>query len=292
MTGKLTIGLAQRHPLPFGSGLPEFAADVAATLAAHPQINLLVYPEMHLHDAHALPEAQRDSALRSLAVSLKSDFIREIGAVAQQHKIWLVPGSIGEITAGGKYYNTELVFDPQGNLVTHYRKMFPWRPDEPHDYGTEFVTFNAERIEFGLSNCYDSWFPEHTRQLAWLGSDVILNVVKTTTPDREQELVLARANAIANQVYFLSINCAGPIGQGKSIAVGPEGEVLAQAGTDQETLVVAVDTEINRRVRRLGTAGATRPWSHFHAADPEIPLPMYGGAIRPAHWQPKKHHEK
>ena len=60
---------------------------------------------------------------------------------------------------------------------------------------------------------------------------MILNLVQTTTPDRAQELVLARANAIVNQVFVVSVNCAGPDGMGRSIVVDPEGAVLAEAPT-------------------------------------------------------------
>ncbi|WP_244943208.1 nitrilase-related carbon-nitrogen hydrolase [Streptomyces inhibens] len=55
----------------------------------------------------------------------------------------------------------------------------------------------------GFSICYDTWFPEVARHLAWMGGDVIINPALTTTTDRAQELVLARAIAIAivNQVF-------------------------------------------------------------------------------------------
>lgn len=43
-------------------------------------------------------------------------------------------------------------------------------------------------------------------QLAWLGADLILNVVQTPTVDREQEVVLVSANAIVNQVFVASVN--------------------------------------------------------------------------------------
>jgi predicted amidohydrolase len=71
---------------------------------------------------------------------------------------------------------------------------------------------------------------------AWTpGSAVILNVVKTTTPDRRQELVLAKANAIVNQVFVVSVNCAGPTGKGLSMIVDPEGNTIA--ATDGEAPV-------------------------------------------------------
>lgn len=288
---KLVIGLAQRTPLPAGSGLERFREDVAATLAEHPGIEMLVYPEMHLHDAGHLPEPERAAALEAAAVALDDPFVAELGGIAAAHGIWLVPGSIGERSADG-YFNTELLFDPRGVLRASYRKMFPWRPFEPHRPGTEFVVAELgaagwDHGAVGLSNCYDAWFPEHTRQLAWLGADLVVNVVKTTSQDREQELVLARANAIVNQLYVLSVNCAGPTGRGRSIAVDPEGWVIGEAGLGEDTLIVHYDPERVARVRRSGTSGTNRLWEQFSPDDEPIPLPMYGGRIDPARWAPR-----
>ncbi len=288
--GKLVIGLAQRTPLPVGASLEPFREDVAVTLREHPEIEMLVYPEMHLHDAGHLPESERAAALEAAAVPLDDPFVAALGEIAAAHGVWLVPGSIGERSDDG-YFNTELLFDPQGVLRARYRKMFPWRPFEPHRPGAEFVVAELGVGEYGhgavgLSNCYDAWFPEHTRQLAWLGADLVVNVVKTTSQDREQELVLARANAIVNQLYVLSVNCAAPAGRGRSIAVDPEGWVLGEAGLGEDTLIVHYDPERVARVRRTGTSGTNRLWEQFSPDDEPIPLPMYGGRIDPARWAP------
>ena len=286
-TSPIMVGLAQRCPLPIGTGLDAFREDVAETINAHPEIGMLFYPEMHLHDAGHLPEDERSAALEAAAVSLDSAYVAELGAIAAEHGIWLVPGSIGEKSADG-YYNTELLFDPSGTLRAHYRKMFPWRPFEPHDYGTEFIVADtADHGVLGLSNCYDAWFPEHSRHLAWMGADAIVNVVKTTSPDREQELVLARANAIVNQVYMFSVNCAAPTGRGRSIAVDPEGFVLAEAGLGEDTLIVRFDPDRVASVRSEGTMGTNRVWAQVGPGDAEIPLPMYQGRINPEQWAPR-----
>lgn len=327
MGKQLVAGLAQRRPLPLGDNLTAFRADVLETVAAHPEIELLIYPEMHLHDAGHLPAATRDAALERAAVPLTSAYVRELGSIARAAGIWLLPGSVGEratanvatdadadtavSTVAGGYYNTVLLFNPAGELVAHYRKMFPWRPYEPHHYGTEFVvhqlsaaaattttdttvtaaaaTATAQRlgrVTLGLSNCYDAWFPEHSRHLAWFGADVIANVVKTTSDDRQQELVLAQANALVNQVFMLSVNCAEPTGRGHSIAVDPEGRILAQAAGTETTLVVRCDLQLLERVRQTGTCGTNRVWAQFTATDQKIPLPLYSGHIDPASWQP------
>lgn len=299
--GKMTVGVAQRAPLPCDNPVERFALDVASTLNRHPEIELLVYPEMHLCGTGHLPEAARPAALEAAAVALESELVDALGSIARSHGIWLCPGSIGETTPDGAFANTQLLFDPAGRLRAAYRKMFPWRPFEPHRPGTEFVvqplddeTVAAGRSEtgehptVGLSICYDAWFPEHSRQLAWLGADVVLNIVKTTSPDREQELVLARANAIVNQNFVVSVNCAGPIGRGRSIIVGPEGFVMAEAGIGEETLVVAVDRDHVTDVRTRGTMGTNRIWHQFQPGDAEIPLPAYNGRIDPQNWSPRE----
>ena len=120
-----------------------------------------------------------------------------------------------------------------------------------------------------------------------MGAEVVLNLVKTTTCDRAQEVVLARANAIVNQVFVVSVNCAGPVGTGRSLIVDPEGLVRASAhGAESTVLTDVLDLGHVARVRRYGTAGLTRPWAHFQPGDAPLALPLYDGSIGPQRWQP------
>lgn len=284
----LTIGAAQRAPLPCEDPLAAFRADVERTLAEHPGIGMLVYPELHLAGTEHLPEGDRAAAIAAAAVTLDSAEVLTLGGIAAEFGVWLCPGSIVERAPQGGSFNTQLLFDPVGRLRASYRKIFPWRPYETHVPGTEFVVQDLDgRGVAGMSVCYDAWFPEHSRQLAWLGADVVLNVVKSTHADREQEMVLARANAIVNQNVVVSVNAAGPVGRGRSIVVGPEGWVMAEAGIGEETLVVPFDPDQVAGVRRRGTAFTNRMWEQFGEGDAPIPLPMYGGRIDPATWAPR-----
>ncbi len=75
-------------------------------------------------------------------------------------------------------------------------------------------TFDIPEVgRIGLAICYDGSFPETFRQLAWMGAEVVLQVNLTATSDREQELVMARANAIFNQLYVVSLNASRPRGR-------------------------------------------------------------------------------
>jgi predicted amidohydrolase len=192
--------------------------------------------------------------------------------------------------ARGELFNTAIALSPQGELAASYRKVFPWRPYEPFDAGDRFVTFDLPGIgRAGFSICYDAWFPEVTRHLAWMGAEVVLNLVKTTTCDRAQEVVLARANAIVNQVFVVSVNCAGPIGTGQSLIVDPEGLVrTTTSGAESTILTDVLDLEHVARVRRYGTAGLTRMWDQFQPEDQPLSLPLYGGTIYPERWNPDR----
>lgn len=288
MSDTLSLIAAQAPPRLIGEPLSAFAGEVAEALAAHPHARLIVFPELHLF-GDGDPDRQRTQALHDAAEPLDGPRVEGLRSIARDAGIWLVPGSVCERGAAGELFNTQLVFSPDGALVSAYRKIFPWRPHEPYVPGSAFATADlGDTARLGLNICYDAWYPETVRQLAWMGAEVIINVVKTTTEDRAQELVLARANAIVNQVFMVSVNCAGPVGRGRSIIVGPEGEVIAEsASADPMLLTAELDLSAIARVRECGTAGVNRMWSQFDTGEAPIQLPVYDGRIDPATWNPQ-----
>jgi predicted amidohydrolase len=278
----------QAPPRLIGEPFAGFADEARRALERHPETQLLVFPELHLF-GDGDPDLQREEVLRAAAEPLDGPRVAALAGLAEELGVWLVPGSVCERGEQGELFNTQVVLSPSGELVGSYRKIFPWRPHEPYEPGDRFVVVDLDGIgRVGLNICYDAWFPETSRQLAWMGAEVILNVVKTTTPDRAQELVLARANAIVNQVFVVSVNCGGPIGQGRSVVVGPEGDVIAEAPNASPALLAAeLDLADVDRVRARGTAGVNRMWSQFRPGEPAIPLPVYQGRIDPATWHPQ-----
>lgn len=286
VTRPWTIALVQARPLTGSDRLDKLADDLREILTAHPDVQMVVFPEVHLLGEK---EGEDDpwTYFARVAEPLDGPLAAALGRLAADAGVWLVPGSIAERGADGRIFNTALVYEPQGRLVSSYRKVFPWRPHEPWASGSGFTVFDVPGAgRMGINICYDSWFPESTRQIAWQGAEVVLNIVKTTTPDREQELVLARANAIVNQVFYLSVNAAGPPGRGRSVYVGPEGEILAQLPDDAPGVTrLVLDLDRVSEVRARGTAGVNRPWRQLHADDDPIELPAYGGRMAQDRWQ-------
>lgn len=286
MPRPLPLALVQAPPRRATDPLSAYAREVQDILDAYPDTRLVAFPELHLCGVEK-PTAER---LRETAEPLRGRRTRELAELAGDLGIWLAPGSVTEEGEHGELFNTALVFSPGGELAGWYRKIFPWRPFEPYDPGDRFVVADLAGVgRVGFSICYDAWFPEVARHLAWLGAELVLNPVQTTTPDRAQELVLARANAIVNQVFVASVNTAGPLGVGDSLLVDPEGKVLGELpGAREGVLSRTIDLDDVAEVRRVGTAGTNRMWDQFTAADAPLQLPLYQGRIEPGRWRPRE----
>jgi deaminated glutathione amidase len=199
------------------------------------------------------------------------DAYREFAA---RHKIWLLPGSLFE-QVGDKVYNTVPVINPDGEIIARYRKMFPFLPYETGvEAGSEFCIFDIPDVgRFGVSICYDMWFPETSRTLAAMGAEVILHPTLTASIDREVELSIARTTAACNQCFVIDINGSGDLGTGQSIIVGPVGDVLYQAGHGQEMIPLEIDLDRARRAREVGLRGLGQPLKSFR--DSKIDFRVY-----------------
>ncbi len=246
-----------------GDNLAQLRAEIGAVLARFPWVQMVVLGELAAHG----PGTVRAEPTAGPA---EQEFCR----IAKTLGIWLVPGSF-YVREGDSVVNLTPVINPAGEVVARHRKMFPFMPYESGvAAGKDFVVFDVPAVgRFGVSNCYDMWFPETTRTLVTMGAEVILHPSMTNTIDRDVELAIARSNAAINQCYFFDINVAGKLGRGQSIVCGPGGEVLHQAGSGREIVPVEVDLDYVRRVRRSGWHGLGQVLKSFR--DRAVDFPVY-----------------
>ncbi|MFB9737787.1 carbon-nitrogen family hydrolase [Streptomyces thermocoprophilus] len=163
--------------------------------------------------------------------------------------VWLHAGSVPERDPEGPLYNTSLVFSPTGELAAAYRKIHRFGFDQGEavlmSAGRDLVTVRLPRTTLGLATCYDLRFPELFRGLVDAGAETLL--ISAGWPERRRAhwTLLARARAVENQAYVLACGTAGTHAgvpqAGHSIVVDPWGEVLAEAGPDEEVLRVTLD---------------------------------------------------
>lgn len=241
---------------------------VRGTLTRFPWIQMVVLSELACCGA----KPKEAEALPSETESVFAGLARELG-------IWLVTGSLYE-RDGDKVYNTASVFDPAGATVARYRKMYPFYPYEKGvDAGSEICVFDVPGVgRFGVSICYDLWFPETSRALMWEGAEVLLHPTLTNTIDREVECAMVRAAAAQNQFYVIDVNASGPMAYGRSIFVGPEGEVLHEAGREEEIIVMEIDLDRVRRSRERGLLGLGQPLKSYRDARHRFPQEEPGNA--------------
>jgi formamidase len=262
-----------------GATLARFEDRVCSLRELFDGLELVVAPELHLMGIPPLLE--KEDPPESRAVDIPGELTARLGELARRTGLWLIPGSVYERTGDG-VANTAIVLSPAGELHASYRKCFPWQPYETTRPGTRTVCFDIEGAgRFGLAICHDGVFPEVFRQLAWEGAEAIFQVTLTGTSDRDAETVVARANAIVNQVCVVNVNAAAPVGNGRSLVVDAEGAVRYEAGTDDEVITAVLDLDAVARVRERGSFGLNRLWDEMDRVGPGLELPMYGGRYRP-----------
>ncbi|TYB41825.1 carbon-nitrogen hydrolase family protein [Actinomadura chibensis] len=279
----LSVAALQAAPEPGDptATLERFAARVRQIRRTWPGVQLVVAPEQYLSAPPPLLEESEEAVLGS-AVDVPGPLTRRLGSLARETGLWLVPGTVYERADGGGVHNTALAFSPGGELVAAYRKIFPWQPVELSRPGRTFSCFDIPGLaRIGLAICYDGAFPEVGRQLAWMGAEVVIQPTLTSTVDREAEIVLSRANAIANQFYVVNLNGSAPAGVGRSVIVDPEGTVRVETGSSDVVITDVLDLDAVTRVRRHGAYGLNRLWEQLSRRGPDIPLPAYGGRFVP-----------
>jgi predicted amidohydrolase len=249
-------------------------ADIAKGIQnTFPWVQLVMYHELVVPGLVQFVTPEDRDWWKKNAEVVPGPFTERLCALARKTGQWLVPGSMFEIE-GDKLFNTAVVISPQGEIVAKYRKMFPWLPYEAGTSpGDQFCIFDIPDVgRFGLCICYDMWFPEVSRTLAWLGAEVILQPTLTPTSDRELELIMCRANALFNQTYFFSVNGIGIWGGGRSIIINPDGRVIQEASTNQTILTEIIDLDHTVRTREYGTLGLAQTLKQLRDSGHHFPI--------------------
>jgi N-carbamoylputrescine amidase len=216
--------------------------------------------------------------LFDLAESIPGPATTRIGKLAEELKL-VVVASLFEKRAAGLYHNTAVVFDRSAAIAGKYRKMHI--PDDPAFYEKFYFTpgdLGFEPIQtsvgkLGVLVCWDQWYPEAARLMALAGAELLIYPTAIGwdpndaqgEKDRQREawITVQRGHAVANGLPLLSCNRTGyeadptDVGAGiqfwgSSFVAGPQGEFLAQAGTDKRELLIAeIDMQRSEHVRRI-----------------------------------------
>lgn len=247
--------------------------DAAVREAANKGAELIVLQELH----NSLYFCQTENVdLCNLAEPIPGPSTEHFGALAKELGVVLVT-SLFERRAAGLYHNTAVVFEKDGTMAGKYRKMHI--PDDPAYYEKFYFTpgdlgFHPIKTSVGVLGvqvCWDQWYPEGARLMALQGAELLIYPTaigweSSDTDDEKQRQLTAwqtvqRGHAVANGLPVIAVNRCGheedPSGQtngilfwGHSFVAGPQGEMLYDAGTEEEIAIIDVDMKRSENVRR------------------------------------------
>ena len=192
--------------------------------------------------------------------------VLELAKKCQHHAIWIHCGSMIEKAKDkqGKFYNTSILLDPEGNIAETYRKIHLFdanigneavRESEYIKPGSRVVIARISPFVFGLTICFDLRFPELFADLTFQGANVILvpaAFMALTGKDHWEALL--RARAIENQVYIIA---PAQIGvkydqlsyYGHSMIVNPWGTILAEAKKGESVITCELSLAEVKRIQ-------------------------------------------
>ncbi|HLI87078.1 MAG TPA: carbon-nitrogen hydrolase family protein [Ktedonobacteraceae bacterium] len=220
-------------------------AEAAIGIAAERGARLVVFPEIFM--AWLAPDEFKAARARQISQPLDGPFVRGLTGAARRAGIWVVAGML-ETAAGteDKTYNTTVVIDDQGRLVTYYRKThlfdaFGYKESDVFAAGEKlFDPLETPFGRMGLFVCYELRFPEVARCQAARGVDFFVMPSGWVNGSMKEvhwrHLIVARA--IENTAYMITSDQAGHQFLGRSLIVDPMGVVLAE-GTEGEGMLYA-----------------------------------------------------
>ncbi len=191
-----------------------------------------------------------------------SDFISDL---ARERGSYVVGTGIERAGVSGRFFNTLVLADPDGNIIGTYRKIHPFQEErEVFAQGSHPVLFDLGFMRVGVLICYDIRFPEVARSLALAGAQLLLIPAAFPDPRAAHWDTLIQARAIENQLYVAAANRVGIGHDGKtyfghSQVVDPWGLRLNRMTSEPEVFTVHGDTDAVHHVRDTITCFADRP---------------------------------
>jgi predicted amidohydrolase len=200
-------------------------------------------------------QKDRERLLPMLRSLEDDDVVAGLREAAKDLSVWILIGSALVRREDGKAANRSVLVSPQGEITATYDKLHMFDVDLPtgessresatYEPGERAVTARAGELKLGLTICYDLRFPALYRALALAGAEVMTIPSAFTRPTGGAHWeVLMRARAIETGSFVLAPAQGGRHEDGRgtwgrSMIVGPWGELLAAAADDEPGLIAA-----------------------------------------------------
>ena len=226
------------------------------------EVDLVVFPEAFARDF-----GEAGSDVSTYAEATDGPFATEVARVAEVRGTTVVAGMFESSADPDRPFNTVVV---RGAASADYRKIhlydsFGYRESDrltagPLENPPGAALVKAGGFTLGLMTCYDLRFPELARSLVSGGAEVLVVPAAWVAGPRKVDhwRTLLRARAIENTVFVVAAAQPAPRYSGHSMVVDPLGDVLAEAGDDDEILTAALRRDVLEEARRTNPSLANR----------------------------------
>ncbi|MCZ2403035.1 carbon-nitrogen hydrolase family protein [Paenarthrobacter sp. Z7-10] len=170
------------------------------------------------------------------------DIAARLAAIAVRHNLALVH-SLPAVRENGEWNIAATLLDRSGAELLNYAKVHLFGPLErgaftPSSRPPDVVDFGG--FKTSLLICYDVEFPEQVRAAASRGAELLLVPTALGHGYDSVPQILLRARALESQVAIGYANHCGTEGGvtfgGGSVITGPDGAMLAQAGSGKDLI--------------------------------------------------------
>ena len=199
---------------------------------------LIIFPELSLTGYVC-----RDDFYH-LAESLDGDSINSVKKIAKENNMVVVFGMPTTGKIKNVIYNSSIIVNPDGETFSYNKLFLPTHSvfEEKRYFrpGTEVKSFDVNGMKFGMSICYDLYFPEVYRILALRGSELVICISASPSTRKEYFENLIRARAIENGMFVALVNRVGIEDGltfwGGSQVVGPNGDIIMKGSYYDEEI--------------------------------------------------------
>jgi len=227
-------------------------ADATALIAEAAQkgAHFVVTPEM-------TNAVDRDAVRLSASLPEGEDIeeVNAFSAVAAEHGVWLLIGSMAIRRGDGRLANRSFLYGPDGEIAARYDKihMFDvdlengesWKESRIYHPGGEAIVIETPLARLGLSICYDVRFPHLYRAMARAGAEVLcVPAAFTRQTGRAHWKTLLTARAIECGAFVIAPAQGGVHEDGRetfghSLIISPWGDILTEAKGDEPGVILA-----------------------------------------------------